>query len=504
MFPFPFSQRFRMNLRPMQQNCNTFGMRKIFVLCLACATTLLACATSMVDDTEQALVVRDRKPDAGAVQPPVVSVGGKNLTLRPASVLPGDGFGAVMASSADGSVLVVGAPSETGQSEGVNPPVGVRGATLQGAAFVFRRSAADMWSLEAYLKPSHAGINGFGFGQAVAVSADGAVVAIGAPEEDSESKGVNSSPSGFLNGAGAAYVFGFDAGKWTQTAYIKSAAPAGKAAFGRSVALAMNGALLAVGTPTEAGAGRVYTYTRVDKKWAPGNVVKVPAGATGTSFGRALAMAENGDTLVVGADTAKYTDGQYVGAAHVFGRDSKGAWSLQTSLVAKSARAGEGFGTVLSLNADGDVLAAGIPGEKGTGKGAASDSTTRNESCATGAVYTYKRVASVWTVETYLKAARPACLDAAGGRFGASVTLQSGIALWVGAPGAGDTGLLGRGQLHSFQRGSLLTPWALESELVAESPKGGQGVGIAIAAARGQTASLVGGTEDGTALVFRK
>lgn len=477
---------------------HTRQMRKNFVLTAlpACVVALVGCATAPVDPAVDELRETERKvPDAGGgAEAPK---GSKDLVLRPASALPGDGFGAVLARSADGTVLVVGAPTETSEAKGVNPPVGARGTSARGAAFVFRRDADSNWKLEAYLKPSNVGINGFSFGAAVAVSADGGVVAVGAPAEDSESKGVNSKPAGFLVGAGAAYVFGRSGDSWVQTAYIKSAAPATKAAFGSSVALAMNGALLAVGTPAEAGVGRVYTYTRASNVWAAGNVIKVPAGATASGFGVALSIAESGDTLAVGADRLKAATGGQVGAAHLFVRDVKGAWSLQATLQAASAREGEGFGTVLSLSPDGQALAAGVPGEKGSAKGVGGDASQRNERCATGAVYVYRRSAAVWGSDAYVKAARPACADAAGDRFGASVAMGDANTLWVGAPGVGDGAAAARGEVHLLRR---QTTWTLEREAVAQAPKAGQGVGLSLSG----SGTVVSGTQDGSVLVFAK
>ena len=90
----------------------------------------------------------------------------------------------------------------------------------------------DPIAQQAYLKPAAVGISQAGdwFGYSVAVS--GNTVVVGAPQEDSSSLGVNSTPNELAAGsAGAAYVFSQSGGVWTQQAYLKPAAvgPGGQA-----------------------------------------------------------------------------------------------------------------------------------------------------------------------------------------------------------------------------------------------------------------------------------
>lgn len=115
------------------------------------------------------------------------------------------GFGSAVALSADGRELAVGSPGESSAARGLDGDAADTNAPGAGALYVFARSAA--WSQRAYLKASTSQADS-NAGRAVAVSADGATIAIGAPHESSNAKGVNGDQSNaFANGSGAAYVF---------------------------------------------------------------------------------------------------------------------------------------------------------------------------------------------------------------------------------------------------------------------------------------------------------
>jgi hypothetical protein len=101
-----------------------------------------------------------------------------------------DSFGARLTLSGDGSTLAVGAQLENGGAKGINGPDD-DAAEDAGAVYVFTRSGA-MWRQVAYVKADNAHAYAE-FGSALALSRDGALMAIGARSEASE--------------AGAVYVF---------------------------------------------------------------------------------------------------------------------------------------------------------------------------------------------------------------------------------------------------------------------------------------------------------
>jgi hypothetical protein len=88
-----------------------------------------------------------------------------------------DLFGAAVALSGDGTTLAVGADGEDGSSTGVNGTPD-RGAAGAGAAYVFIADGGA-WTQEAYVKASNTDA-GDAFGHSVALSSDGATLAVGA------------------------------------------------------------------------------------------------------------------------------------------------------------------------------------------------------------------------------------------------------------------------------------------------------------------------------------
>ncbi|MSU32305.1 MAG: hypothetical protein EXS25_06555, partial [Pedosphaera sp.] len=98
-------------------------------------------------------------------------------------------------------------------------------------------------ALEAYIKANNLGtignsgqFQGDWFGVSVAVSGDTAVV--GAPRENSDSTGVNSTFNEAAENSGAAYVFVRNLnGTWTQQAYLKASNTGQSDGFGTSVAV---------------------------------------------------------------------------------------------------------------------------------------------------------------------------------------------------------------------------------------------------------------------------
>jgi hypothetical protein len=175
--------------------------------------------------------------------------------LKASNAQQDDIFGTAMALSADGATLAVSAPLEDSGARRVGGNQGDNGASNAGAVYVFVRVGAQ-WSQEAYVKASNSEqddqFGGSTFGGAVAVSADGNVLAVGAPGEDSSATGIggNQADEG-ARGAGAAYIFVRAGDQWTQQAYVKASGTEVGDTFGFSVALSADGRTLAVAAPGE-------------------------------------------------------------------------------------------------------------------------------------------------------------------------------------------------------------------------------------------------------------
>jgi hypothetical protein len=117
-----------------------------------------------------------------------------------------DFFGASVALSADGSALVVGALGEDSAATCVGGDQADGSADDAGAAYVLARGG-PAWSQQAYVKASNTDAGDF-FGASVALSADGSILAVGAPREDSAATGVGGDPADdTASSAGAVYVF---------------------------------------------------------------------------------------------------------------------------------------------------------------------------------------------------------------------------------------------------------------------------------------------------------
>jgi hypothetical protein len=257
---------------------------------------------------------------------------------------------------------------------------------------------ADLVQAIGYFKASNPGANDqFGFG--VALSGDGNTFAVGAPLEDSSSIGVNSASNESANNAGAVYVFTKSTGTWAQQAYVKASNAGASDTFGMAVALNSDGNTLAVGARGEASS---------------------VSGINGNP-NRAAASA---------------------GAAYVFTRNA-GTWSQQAYIKASNAQAGDFFGNSVALSGDGNTLAVGAPFESsaltGVTAGIVDETAAGNDAFFAGAVYVYNRTGVTWAQQAYVKASNTESADL----FGNSVALSvDGNTLAVGAP-LEDSGLTG-------------------------------------------------------------
>jgi hypothetical protein len=161
-----------------------------------------------------------------------------------------DLFGISVALSGD--TLAVGAFGEDSAASGVN---GDQGNNTEfsddyhaGAAYVFERDEAGIWSQQAYVKASNPDADD-DFGMSVALSGD--TLTVGARNEGSAATGINGDEDdNSALSAGASYVFARDAaGVWSQQAYIKASDTDALDSFGLPVAL--SGDTLAVGADGE-------------------------------------------------------------------------------------------------------------------------------------------------------------------------------------------------------------------------------------------------------------
>lgn len=301
--------------------------------------------------------------------------------------------------------------------------------------------------------PGHLGNHGFGDG--VALSADGSTLAIGAPGDSSASHGINGdqSPSVESIGSGAIYVYARANDRWNQQAYVKASNHGG--GFGATVALSADGNTLVAGAPAESsnasgvngnqadtsvfGAGAVYVFTRTADTWAQQAYIKsvLEVLQPSTYFGSALAISADGKTLAVGSPgetNGLHTPSQvnFGGAVHVYARNND-TWTVHSRVTSSEAEDDDRFGTQLAVSGDGQTLAVGVPHRKGFLVPDALHPSGRYVS-SMGAAYVLTRNGATWTQQAALK---PPVIESTA--FGTALALSTdGNTLAVGAPGYTD------------------------------------------------------------------
>jgi hypothetical protein len=361
------------------------------------------------------------------------------------------------------------------------------------------------WLHMLYAKASNAEtLDQFGF--AVAASADGSTLAIGAHTEDSSTGGAPTD-NGVPN-AGAVYVLVRDGETWREQAYLKAAVPGAGDYFGFALALSDDGNTLAIGARDEAGgapgidgdqtdnsmpkAGAAYVFARAGETWTQQAYVKASNPgyffSLGDSFGVALALAGDGNTLAVGAygerSSATGIDGDELddslrnaGAVYTFAR-AGATWAQTAYIKASNTDEDDYFGRMVALSGDGSTLAVGAFAEDSAAAGVDGDDTD-NSLADSGAVYVFTATPGSWAQQAYLKAAVPG----AGDQFGLSVALSTdGSTLAVGAVGErssavgvngdqGDDSLTNAGAAYVFSRAGAT--WSQQAYVKASTSDSG-------------------------------
>ena len=322
-----------------------------------------------------------------------------------------DYFGGQVALSADGNMLAVSASGEDSAATGIGGNQADNNATDSGAVYMFVRSGTT-WVQQAYIKASNTN-TGDNFGTAIALSADGGTLAVGAVGEDSTAIGIggNQADNKELQ-AGAVYVFVRAGTAWTQQAYVKASNTAFSHSFGFSVALSSTGDALAVSALGEASSatgvngneannsafesGAVYVFVRAGVSWSQEAYVKASNTGRGDYFGRGIALSGDGNVLAVGASNESsaatglggdQTDDSKLnsGATYVFGR-SGASWSQLAYVKASNTDAEDGFGSLLEISADASTLVVSAYNEASAAIGIDGDQTS-NAAPSSGAVY---------------------------------------------------------------------------------------------------------------------
>jgi hypothetical protein len=413
-------------------------------------------------------------------------VEGPEAKLSP-SAGDGEAAGLSVALSADGNTALVGAPDA--EVDG-------------GVVWVFTRVSGTKWAQSGKLtmsapeleasecvegsedEPSEEG-NECGFGRSVALSADGDTALIGAPRMTVQVPARHPLSPGETEAiaqAGAAWVFTRSESGWTEAAELTSPERDPKAHFGRSVALADDGETALVGAPAEhAGQGSAWVFTGSGSSWTAQEPALAGAGEQGEGhFGRSVALSGDGKVALVGAPS----DSHYLGAAWIFEHAGPEEWAERGPELKGGGEGPEGrFGFSVALSEDGGTALVGARDDEGR-----------------GAAWVFAQSGSTWIEQG------PKLLGVGeeGEQFGYSVALSvSGDSAVVGAPHADNAS----GAAWLYERSG--TSWGAAVRKLEgsgeETGKARFGTSVSMSPDDGETV-LVGGPDEnaksGAAWVF--
>jgi len=227
----------------------------------------------------------------------------------------------------------------------------------QGAAYVFDR-AGNVWTQQAKLTSSDGAANDF-FGTSVAIRANTAIV--GAIYDD----------FGSMLEAGSAYVFERAASTWTEKAKLVAADPDSVDQFGNAIAVSGNTVLIGAFSDSFPGAsnqGSAYVFVGSGASWTQQAKLSASDGSYGDAFGTSVALF--GDTALVGAHFDDNGTIQDQGSAYIFARTGT-AWTEQSKLLAKDGAATDHFGFAVALSSDAAWVGAHQSDPKGGASGSA-------------------------------------------------------------------------------------------------------------------------------------
>lgn len=204
-------------------------------------------------------------------------------------------FGRGLATSGDGSVLVIG---------GLYRP-GTVGSILYGRAYVYEESGGN-WTESQVLTPSEtAELDDFGAD--IALNNDGSIILIGASHQSSSAS------------SGKAYLFTETSGNWTEQQRLISPAGSSFGHYGSAVAVDSSGDYLAIGAWLNT-TGSVHRYERSSGTWMYKQTLTT-ADERQEQLGYAVALSGNGEVLISGARSAHTNNAVFdaVGAVYTFG-----------------------------------------------------------------------------------------------------------------------------------------------------------------------------------------
>ena len=246
-----------------------------------------------------------------------------------------DQFGISVAISDNGTTAIVGAYTED----------------VHGAAYIFTRSGTT-WTQQQKIQASDRQVSDE-FGWSVAISGNGNTAIVGARYE-----GV----SQWSKKQGAAYIFTRSGTTWTEQQKITASDRQAYDIFGTSVAISGDGDTAIVGAVGEdtgaSDAGAAYIFTRSGTTWTQQQKIQASDKQASDNFGTSVAIDDDGDTVIVGAEHAWFGNSGYAGAAYIFTRSGT-SWTEQQIITASNPAALDYFGHSVAISDDGNTAIVG-------------------------------------------------------------------------------------------------------------------------------------------------
>ena len=255
-----------------------------------------------------------------------------------------DNFGYSVATSADGKTIIVGAYNDE------------IGATLStGVVYVYDRVGSS-FNQVGILTGSYAVGAGDNFGRAVATSADGKTIIVGAYDDEI---GANTS-------SGVVYVYDRVGSSFNQVGILTgSYAVDANDNFGISVATSADGKTIIVGVYNDeiganASSGVVYVYDRVGSSF---NQVGILTGSLAVDandiFGYSVATSADGKTIIVSAYIDEIGANTSSGVVYVFKRQGNSFNQVGILTGSLAVDASDNFGISVASSADGKTIIVG-------------------------------------------------------------------------------------------------------------------------------------------------
>lgn len=253
----------------------------------------------------------------------------------------GDWSGRSIALSADGSIIAIGAPFNDD------------GATDSGHVRMFENIAGTWTQIGNAIEGDASWDES---GTSVALSADGTIVAIGAPRHD-----------GNGNESGQMRVFENVGGTWTQIGSdIYGLLPGHGLGF--STSLSADGSILAVGAVSRNTAATSASYTmiyeNVQGTWTQiGQVINAVSPLD--QSGHSVSLSSDGTIVAIGEPGYSTSSSSLIGNVRVF-ENISGTWTQKGSNIIGET-ANDNSGISISLSSNGSIVAIGAAGNDAAG-----------------------------------------------------------------------------------------------------------------------------------------